>query len=115
MSDLKKIRDELRKFAKARDWEQFHTPKNLTLALVGEVGELAEVLQWLNDSEIEKLIKKNPDKIADELADVLLYLVRLADQMNIDLGKAAVKKIMKNQKKYPVNKSKGKHTKYDSI
>lgn len=115
MSDLKKIRDELRKFAKARDWEQFHTPKNLTLALVGEVGELAEVLQWLSDKEIQKLMKDQPEKMADELADVLLYLIRLADQLKVDLKTAAIKKISKNHKKYPIKKSKGKHAKYHDI
>lgn len=115
MSDLKKIRDQLRIFAKAREWEQFHTPKNLTLALVGEVGELAEVLQWLNDKEIKKLMRQNPDKLADEMADVLLYLIRLADQLKIDLKVAANNKIKKNQIKYPVKKSKGKHAKYDNI
>lgn len=115
MSDLKKIRDELRKFAKARDWEQFHTPKNLTLALVGEVGELAEVLQWLSDKEIKQLMKSDPQIVADELADVLLYLIRLADQLDINLKSAALKKLVKNKKKYPVKKSKGSHAKYDSI
>lgn len=115
MSDLKKLRDQLRKFAKDRDWEQFHTPKNLTLALVGEVGELAEVLQWLSDKEIKKLIKTEPDKVADELADVLLYLIRLSDQLKIDLMSAAIKKIKKNELNYPVKKSKGKHAKYDTI
>lgn len=115
MSDLKKLKNELRKFAQDRDWEQFHTPKNLILALVGEVGELAEVFQWLSDKEIKKLIKDDEEKVADELADVLLYLIRLSDQLNIDLAKAATKKIKKNQQKYPIKKSKGKHAKYDSI
>lgn len=115
MSDLKKLKDELRKFATDRDWEQFHTPKNLMLALVGEVGELAEALQWLSDKEIKKIIKNNPEKIADELADVLLYLIRLSDRLGIDLILASQEKIKKNHQKYPIKKSKGKHQKYDKL
>lgn len=115
MSDLKTIQELILKFAKERDWEQFHTPKNLTLALTGEVGELAEIVQWLSDEQIKNL--KGDDKIAleDEVADIFLYLCRLSQVLDIDLIQASLHKIKKNELKYPIEKAKGISTKYRDL
>lgn len=94
----------LQQFADARGWQRFHTPRNLMLALTGEVGELAEIFQWLSDEEVERL----PDDPArfthlqEEVADVLLYLVRLASVMRLDINAAVSDKLQKNARKYPV-------------
>lgn len=107
--ELFELQAELSQFAKDRDWEKFHTVKNLVLALVGEVGELASVVQWLDvvdktflDSNIE--IRQD---LADELADVFIYLLRLSDVSGIDLMKAAEEKMKKNSARYTVEKSYG--------
>ncbi|KAE9617967.1 hypothetical protein Lal_00037821 [Lupinus albus] len=97
---LKQIMD---KFAKDRDWEQYHTPRNLLLAMVGEVGELSEIFQW--KGEVEKGLPdwKEEEKVhlGEELSDVLLYLIRLSDMCGVDLGKAALRKVQLNAIKYP--------------
>lgn len=103
-------------FAEARDWQQFHTARNLVLALVGEAGELASEFQWINDSEVEAALT-NPDKrdaIGSELADVFTYLLRLADVTGIDLASELTKKIAINEVRYPAEKSKGSAAKYTS-
>ncbi|KAL7116151.1 hypothetical protein ACP275_04G224700 [Erythranthe tilingii] len=101
-------------FAKERDWEKFHSPRNLLLALIGEVGELSEIFQWRG--EVPKGLPdwKEEDKthLGEELSDVLLYLIRLSDICGVDLGKAALRKIELNALKYPVNLSKGSSNKY---
>ena len=106
----------VRSFADSRDWQQFHTARNLVLALVGEVGELAAEFQWINDSEVEAALS-NPDKreaVGSELADVFIYLLRLADVAGIDLANELTKKIAINEIRYPVEKSKGSAAKYTS-
>ena len=102
------------KFAADRDWEQFHSVKNLILALVGEVGELAEIVQWISDEKIEEFFDdpKNQARFEEELADILVYLLRLASIRNIDLEGALNRKMEINEEKYPVNKSKGSAKKY---
>lgn len=115
MSEIKLIQEKLLQFAKERDWEQFHTPKNLCMALSGEVGELTELFQWLNDEQIKKLKSTDAEKIEDELADVFLYLCRLAQVLEVDLMQASEKKILKNKQKYPIEKSKGLATKYTDL
>ena len=110
--ELAALRDRLRAFAEARDWDQFHSPKNLAMALVAEAGELVEHFQWL--TEVQSAAPP-PDKkaaIADELADVLIYLVRLADKLDVDLHAAADAKIARNEAKYPVALVKGSARKY---
>lgn len=102
VSDLTKIRDAARAFRAARDWEKFQDPKSVTLALVGEVGELAELMQWLPAHEARERLAEEPLRtaVADELSDVLIYLVTLADKLDVDLGAAALRKIGKSGKKH---------------
>jgi NTP pyrophosphatase (non-canonical NTP hydrolase) len=100
-------------FARERDWDQFHSPKNLAMALAGEVGELLEHFQWLTEQQSADLPADVKEAVALEMADVLLYLVRLADKLAIDLGAVAVRKIGLNALKYPVENFRGSSRKYD--
>jgi dCTP diphosphatase len=114
MDDLSELRSRLRAFAAARNWEQFHTPKNLAMALCGEVGELAAELQWLDDDGATEGIEEGPlaERLADETADVLLYLIRFADICGIDLVTAALIKIERNEARYPSDLARGSPAKY---
>jgi NTP pyrophosphatase (non-canonical NTP hydrolase) len=112
---LIRLRDALREFAAARDWEQFHSPRNLAAALAVEAAELLEPFQWLTDEESRNLPPEKRTAVEHELADVLLYLVRLADKLDVDLERAAQAKIALNAEKYPVEKSRGSSRKYDEI
>jgi dCTP diphosphatase len=99
---LSDLRDALRQFAVERDWQQFHTPRNLAMALAGEVGELLAELQWLRDDQIsDGLDGELGERLRDEVADVLIYLVRFVDVCNIDLVTAACAKIERNSERYP--------------
>ncbi|KAL0456970.1 UNVERIFIED_CONTAM: dCTP pyrophosphatase 1 [Sesamum latifolium] len=102
---LKELAKKLDEFAKARDWQNHHTPRNLLLAMVGEVGEVSEIFQWRG--EVEKGLanweESEKEQLGEELSDVLLYLIRLADVCGIDLPHAATKKLLKNAIKYPPN------------
>ncbi len=112
---LEHLRERLVAFVAERDWDQFHNPKNLAMALAGEAGELVEHFQWLTFEEAANLPPATRDEVALECADVLLFLLRLADKLNIDLAAAAEKKLDLNALKYPVEKSRGKSTKYDKL
>lgn len=112
--DLLILRDKLRAFSQARDWDQFHSPKNLSMALMVEVAELMEHFQWLSQSQSAGLDAGQRAAVADELADVLLYLVRLADKLGIDLHQAALHKLDKNAAKYPADQVRGSAKKYSS-
>lgn len=112
---LLELRDALRTFAAERDWEKFHTPKNLAMALAGEAGEVIEHFQWLSAEESATLPEKRSEEVALELADVLLYLVRLADVLDIDLTEAARRKLALNARRYPVEKARGRADKYDEL
>ncbi|MCW8942625.1 MAG: nucleotide pyrophosphohydrolase [Gammaproteobacteria bacterium] len=114
-SDLDTLTRRLREFADARDWEQFHSPKNLTMALSVEVAEIVEHFQWLSEAQSNELPEQTLDKVETELADTLLYLVRLADKLDIDLLDAARRKIEINEQKYPVEKSRGNAKKYTDL
>ena len=106
---LNELQVRLRQFTDARDWEQFHTIRNLILALVGEVGELAESVQWLGEIDKDYFIN-NPEKFEsfrDEIADIFIYLIRIADVSEIDLLQAASDKMKKNESRYTVENSKG--------
>jgi dCTP diphosphatase len=111
-SDLLMLRDKLRAFAAERDWQQFHTPKNLSMALMVETAELLEHFQWLTETQSANLNEESKAEVGEELADVLLYLVRLSDTLGVDLLDAALRKIDKNALKYPADKVRGCSKKY---
>ncbi|GAB4341371.1 MAG: nucleotide pyrophosphohydrolase [Desulfobulbaceae bacterium] len=98
----------LRSFAAERDWEQFHSPKNLAMALGVEVAELAEHFQWLTQEQSLRLQPSKREAVEEELADVLIYLVRLADRLNVDLLDAAERKLARNAEKYPAERCRGR-------
>lgn len=114
-SSIQSLRDHLRRFAAERDWDQFHSPKNLAMALSVEAAELLEHFQWLKDDDSRQLPQAQLAKVREELADVFLYLIRLADKLGIDLPSAATEKIAINAKKYPVEASRGSHKKYTEL
>lgn len=109
MIDIRELEQQLDQFATERDWEQFHTPKNLALAIAGEVGELCELVQWKSDSEIADALQTDAfeDALSDELADVLIYLVRLAAVSGVDLDVAVQRKLGRNAQRYPAAQVKG--------
>lgn len=112
---LEDLRRRMAKFAAERDWDPFHNPKNLAMALAGEAGELVEHFQWLTPEQAARLPKAAREEVALECADVLLYLLRLCDKLDIDLAQAARRKLVLNARKYPVRKARGKMTKYDKL
>jgi NTP pyrophosphatase (non-canonical NTP hydrolase) len=112
---LSELREQLRRFSEERNWDQFHVPKNLAIALSVEASELLEHFQWLSESDSNRLTVEQLGKVREELADVLLYLVRLADKLDVDLVQAANHKIKLNAEKYPVNKSRGTSKKYTDL
>jgi len=114
-TDLEELRAKLREFSSARDWDQFHSPKNLAMALSAEAGELLEVFQWLTEEQSARLDKVSRAAASDELADVLLYLVRLADTLGVDLLAEARRKLAENERKYPVDKARGTAKKYTEL
>jgi NTP pyrophosphatase (non-canonical NTP hydrolase) len=113
---LRALQLRLAAFAAARDWEQFHSPKNLAMALAVEVGELVEEFQWLSERDSKELDAERRERVRLELADVFIYLVRLADRLDVDLIQAADDKIVLNERKYPAERVRGdarKYTEYD--
>jgi len=113
--NIDKIKDDIRKFIEERDWEQFHSPKNLAMALSGEIGELSEIFQWLTEdqSKKENISDEDLEKVREEVADILLYIIRLSDKLDIDLEQAVLDKLIINKQKYPIELSKGNATKYN--
>lgn len=112
---LVELRDALRAFAAERDWDQFHSPRNLAAALAVEAAELLEPFQWLTDEQSRALSAEARAAVEQEMADVLLYLVRLADKLGVDLEQAARAKIALNAEKYPVESARGSSRKYDAL
>ena len=104
---LEALSTRLLEFARQRDWEQFHSPKNLVMALAGEVGELTEHFQWLTQSESAALDPARKEQVGEELADCLIYLVRLSERLGIDLIAATYRKIGINERRYPVERVRG--------
>jgi dCTP diphosphatase len=104
---LEGLRQRLELFAKARDWEQFHSPKNLSMALIAEAAELVEHFQWLSEAQSSALPAEKLEEVRLELADILLYLVRISDRLGLDLVKAGNDKIDINEQRYPVEKVRG--------
>jgi len=115
MSDIKSITEKLVKFRNARDWKQFHNPKDLAVSLALEAAEVLEHFQWKSKEEIEEYVRTNKDEIGEELADVFNWVLLMSDDFGIDILEAAERKIEQNEKKYPVEKAKGKNTKYDKL
>lgn len=112
--DISKLVEALDQFAQKRDWGQFHSPKNLVMALSGEVGELTALFQWLTENESSQITDPNlSQNIRDELADVLFYLIRLASVLKVDLNAAALHKLKVNEEKYPADKFRGSNKKYN--
>jgi NTP pyrophosphatase (non-canonical NTP hydrolase) len=109
------LRDALRAFAAERDWDPFHSPRNLATALAVEAAELLEPFQWLDDAQARDLPSDTRAAVEEEMADVLLYLVRLADKLDVDLEQAARAKMARNAAKYPVEKARGSSRKYDRL
>jgi NTP pyrophosphatase (non-canonical NTP hydrolase) len=113
MRDLEELKERLRVFVAERDWDQFHSPKNLAMALSVEAAELVELFQWLTEAESAALDGERRRRAAEELADVLVYLVRIADRLDIDLLQAAGEKLESNAVKYPAERVRGQARKYD--
>ena len=114
-ASLDALRDLLRQFAAERDWDQFHSPKNLAIALNVEAAELLEHFQWMPETESAALAGDLMARIREEIADLMLYLIRLADRLEIDLLAAPSDKIQLNAEKYPVEKARGSSKKYTEL
>jgi dCTP diphosphatase len=112
MKEFNQFKIQLRQFADERDWDQFHSPKNLSMALIVEAAELVEHFQWLTEEQSRSLEKKHLDRVKEELADIQIYLIRIADKLNIDLLDVVSNKIEANVKKYPPEKVRGSSKKY---
>ena len=115
--DVNALAKQLRRFVQKRDWEQFHSPKNLVMALAGESGELLEIFQWMTEDQ-SRLLGKDPKRlgrVSEEIADIAIYLIRLCDTLHIDLEQAIRAKFKKNASKYPVALAKGNATKYTEL
>jgi len=115
--DVRRLAQALSEFARARTWEQFHSPKNLVMALSGEVGELTEIFQWMTETASHEAARDpaTSGAVREELADVLLYLVRLADVLGVDLSEAATEKLRVNAAKYPIDIARGTSKKYTQL
>lgn len=108
MSDsLSELSEQLAEFARVRDWEQFHSPKNLSMALIAEAAELVEHFQWLSEEESSSLPSQKLEEVRMELADIQIYLIRIAERLGVDLVAAAQQKMAINEQRYPVERVKG--------
>lgn len=115
MKNIEELTKKIIAFRDARDWAQFHTPKDLAISLSLEAGEVLEHFQWKTNEEIVEYLKTHKEHIGDELGDVFNYLLLIADAAGINIIEASEKKLKKNEEKYPVEKAKGKHTKYNQL
>jgi dCTP diphosphatase len=115
VTELEKLRDQLRAFAAERDWEQFHSPKNLAMAMSVEAAELLEHFQWLTEEQSRRLPPDTLAAVNEEAADIFLYLIRLSDKLGIDLIAAAHSKLALNARKYPADKARGTSKKYTEL
>ena len=113
--DIKELKEKIIQFRDKRDWKQFHNPKDLAISMLLESAEVLEHFQWKNSEEMEEHLKKNRNEVADELADVFYWILLMSYDLKIDLVKAVNRKMKENEKKYPVKKAKGKHTKYSKL
>jgi len=112
--NIKELQDKLQRFTDERDWDQFHTPKNLVMALSGEVGELTEIFQWLTEEQSKAIVAdvEKMKQVEEEIADIQVYVLRLAHKLGVDIERAVEKKMRKNAEKYPVHLAKGNAKKY---
>ena len=115
MSEIKEITGKIIQFIDERDWMQFHDPKNMAVSIILEASELLEHFQWKTKDEVRKYVTQNKAELKDEIADIALYLFELADNLGIGLISAMEEKLKKNELKYPIEKAKGKHTKYNKL
>ena len=115
MGEIKEITERMMRFRDERDWKQFHNHKDVALSLVLEATEVLEHFQWKSPEEVERHGRESKGELADELADVAWYLFELAHDLDIDLPQAIESKMKKNAEKYPVEKCKGRHTKYNKL
>ncbi|SHE57670.1 NTP pyrophosphatase, house-cleaning of non-canonical NTPs [Fodinibius roseus] len=115
MNRLDDLKEKLQEFNRERDWDQFHSPKNIAMALSVEASEIVEIFQWMQEEQSYDLERDEKEKLEEELGDVFLYLQLLASKYDIDLLEVARKKLAKNKKKYPVNKAKGSSKKYAEL
>jgi len=114
--DIKKLQEQIKEFCKDRDWDQFHTPKNIAASISIEASELLQLFQWSQGAKWSELQDKELKKeVEEELADVLIYLLRFSDLSNIDIEKAINEKLIKNENNYPISKSKGSDKKYNKL
>jgi NTP pyrophosphatase (non-canonical NTP hydrolase) len=113
--DVTNVAKRLSAFARERDWEQFHSPKNIATALSVEASELLEIFQWLTEEQSKELAPKTLERVKEEAADVQLYLIRLCDLLNVDLAAAVDAKLAANARKYPAHKARGSSKKYDQL
>jgi NTP pyrophosphatase (non-canonical NTP hydrolase) len=115
MTELAALQSRISEFARERDWEQFHAPKNLVMALMVEAAELAEHFQWMTPEESEAIGEDRLPMVREELADVFIYLLRLADRLQVDLVEAASDKLLMNARKYPPERARGTSRKYTEL
>lgn len=112
MSELDDLKQKIRNFVNDRDWDQYHTPKNLSMALIAECAELVEHFQWLTEEQSAQLPAESLEEISHEIADVFVYLLRLSDKLGIDMVEAVNRKMILNETKYPVDQVRGSSKKY---
>ena len=105
--ELEALRERLARFASDRDWDQFHSPKNLSMALIAETAELIEHFQWMSEQQSQNLSPQKRSEVALELADIFIFLIRIADKLGVDLAEAAREKIKINETRYPIEVVKG--------
>lgn len=115
MSDLQKLTEIITKFRDARDWKQFHNPKDMSLSLVLEATEVMEQFQWKNEKEMQEYIKTHKEIVGEELSDVLYWVLLISHDVGIDIEKSFAKKMTQIKKKYPIEKAKGNHKKYSEL
>lgn len=115
MKDIEKLKELVVAFRDERDWKQFHHPKDSALSLMLEAGEVLEHFQWKNTEEQWQHVEKKREEIGEELADVLYWVLLMSNDLEVDIASAFVKKLEKNGEKYPVEKAKGRHTKYTEL
>ena len=115
MPDIKDLTDKIVQFRDDRDWKQFHNPKDLAVSLLLEAAEVLEHFQWKSAEEMKLHIKENKEDVADELADTLYWILLMSNDLDIDIKESLERKLKKNENKYPVDKSKGNHLKYNQL